>query len=99
MQTETLETIATAGERTAYAGGAGSTVAWLLSSQFFGLVGIIVALIGLWVNIHYRRQANRRHIAEHELRQTERQLRIDLMRSTGKPIPANTDFSTLGVDD
>lgn len=99
MQTETLETLATVGERTAYTGGVGSTVAFLLSSQFFGLAGVVIALVGLLVNIHYRREVNRRQVAEHNLRQAERQLRIDLMRQSGRPIPSSTDFSNLGVDE
>jgi hypothetical protein len=99
MQTETIEKLAETGGRITYTGASVSGVAMFLQSQFFSIAGLLIALLGLLINLHYRRKANARLEAEHHLRQTERQLRIDLMRKTGKPIPAVTDFGSLGGDE
>ena len=66
MNNEAVNHLPTLGDRTA---GAGLGVfGWLLSSQFVGLAGLVVALIGVLISWHYKREANRRHVAEHALR-------------------------------
>lgn len=91
MKNETVDTLANVGGRITYTGGGIAGFSWILSSEFFGLIGCLVAVIGLLINFHFRREANRRHQAEFELRRQEILQRIDLMRRTGKPLPAHDD--------
>lgn len=95
MKTETLESVGAAGNKTAIAGASLTSWGWLTSNEFFGLIGAIVAIGGLLVTWYYKREANRRLVAEHALRQQERQIRIDMMRATGRPIPHDTDMAKL----
>jgi len=71
----------------------------LASSQAIGLLGICIALLGALVNWYYKREANRRFAAEHALRQQERQIRIDMMRATGRPVLHDTDLGALEADE
>jgi hypothetical protein len=89
MNDEAINHLATLGDRTAGAGAGLGVFGWLLSSQFIGLAGVIVALIGVLISWHYKRESNRRHIAEHALRmeRLRRGQRVD------------TDLSELGVDE
>ena len=101
MRTETIESIATVGNRTTEGGAAVGFLGWLLSSQAIGLIGLLVAALGLFVTWYYRREADRRHMAEYLARQQERQMRMDLMRATGKPIapPYETDLASLDASE
>jgi hypothetical protein len=89
MNDEAINHLATLGDRTAGAGAGLGVFGWLLSSQFIGLAGVIVALIGVLISWHYKRESNRRHMAEHALRmeRLRRGQRVD------------TDLSELGVDE
>lgn len=89
MNNEAVNHLATLGDRTAGAGAGLGVFGWLLSSQFIGLAGLVVALIGVLIGWHYKREANRRHVAEHVLRmeRLRRGQRVD------------TDLSELGVDE
>lgn len=89
MNNEAINHLATLGDRTAGAGAGMGVFGWLLSSQFIGLAGLVVALVGVLISWHYKREANRRHIAEHALRmeRLRRGQRVD------------TDLSELGVDE
>lgn len=89
MNNEAVNHLATMGDRTAGAGAGLGVFGWLLSSQFIGLAGLVVALIGVLISWHYKREANRRHVAEHVLRM-ERLRRGQLV---------DTDLSELGVDE
>ena len=59
MRTETIESIATVGNRTTEGGAAVGFLGWLLSSQAIGLIGLLVAALGLFVTWYYRREADR----------------------------------------
>lgn len=89
MNNEAINNLATLGDRTAGAGTGLGVFGWLLSSQFIGLAGLVVALIGVLISWHYKRESNRRHVAEHVLRmeRLRRGQRVD------------TDLSELGVDE
>lgn len=89
MNNEAVNHLATLGDRTAGAGAGLGVFGWLLSSQFIELAGLVVALIGVLIGWHYKREANRRHVAEHVLRmeRLRRGQRVD------------TDLSELGVDE
>ena len=99
MKTETLDTLANVGNRTTGGGAVVGFMGWLASSQAIGLLGIGIALLGALVNWYYKREANRRFAAEHALRQQERQIRIDIMRSTGRAVRHDTDLGELGADE
>ncbi len=96
MKIEAIEQIATAGSRTSLWGGALGAVAAFLTSNFVGLLGVLVALLGLLVNLHFRRKADRRMQAESELRQRRMQMQIDLMNAAKMPLPIqDTDLGRL----
>lgn len=60
--------IAAIGSKATYA-GAGTTVAsWFLSSQFGVLAGIVLGVVGLLVNVYFKRRQDERDQAEHEAR-------------------------------
>lgn len=88
MKIETIDTLASAGNR-ATASGAGLTVlGWVTSAQFVSLAGLALALAGVLVNWYYRAKSNRRNEVEHALR-------MDLLRSKQHI----TDLGELGVDE
>lgn len=101
MKLETIETLASAGNKTTLAGAAVGGIGAFVASNFIGIAGIFVALLGVLVNRHYRQKADRRQAAEHELRQRERHLRIELMRATGQPVwpTHDTDLGALEADE
>ena len=89
MNDQTINHLATLGDRTAGAGTGLGVFGWLLSSQFIGLAGLVVALIGVLISWHYKREANRRHVAEHALR-------MEHLRH-GRRV--DTDLGELGADE
>lgn len=89
MKNETLDYIAAAGNRTTGTGVLMGLYAWVTSTQFLGLAGLGVALIGVLINWYYKRESNRRHVAEHELRME----RLRQGRRT------DTDLGELGEDE
>lgn len=89
MNNEAVNHLATLGDRAAGAGAGLGVFGWFLSSQFIGLAGLVVALIGVLISWHYKREANRRHVAEHVLR----------MERLRRGQRADTDLSELGVDE
>ena len=89
MNNEAINHLATLGDRTAGAGAGMGVFGWLLSSQFIGLAGLVVALIGVLISWHYKREANRRHIEEHALR----------MERLRRGQWVDTGLSELGADE
>lgn len=68
MQTETLDHLAATGGKTIAAGAGMTSWGWLISNEFLGLVGALVAVAGLGITWYYKRESNRRQAAEHALR-------------------------------
>ena len=93
MKNETIELMASAGNRTTGGGAIVSFFGWVSSSNAIGILGLAVAIIGALVNWYYKREANRRAVAQADLNREEQLLRIKLMRTTGIPTatPACTD--------
>lgn len=89
MNNEAVNHLATLGDRTAGAGTGLGVFGWLLSSQFIGLAGLVVALIGVLIGWHYKHKADKRHTREHDLR-------IEMLRRGRKP---DTDLGELGADE
>lgn len=67
MSTQTTidASIAAVGSKTTYAGAGATAAGWLLSSEFIGLCGILIALAGLVVNFFFRWRQDRREKIEH----------------------------------
>ncbi|MDH0423446.1 holin [Delftia tsuruhatensis] len=95
MKTETLDSIGAAGNKVTIAGAGLSGAGYITASEFAAIVGALVALAGVAITWYYKREANRRLVAEHALRQQERQIRIDLMRATRQPVPHDTNMGAL----
>ena len=98
MKTETLDTIGAYGAKATVTGASLSGWGWVVSNEFFGLMGVAIAVVGLMVQTFYKWKSDRRVAAEYEERRQERlerkqerQVRIDLMRATGKPIAPPPD--------
>lgn len=98
MKTETIEAVGAAASRTTYAGAGITGWAWITSNEFLGVAGLLVAVGRLIVTWYYRREADRRHahyIAAREAReQAGSEMRLALMRGSGKPIHADSDDLT-----
>ena len=98
MKTETFEALGGAGGKATVAGAGLTGWGWIVSNEFFGLMGVVIALVGLLMQLYYKRKADVRvakefalRAEEHAARQAERQMRIELMRATGRPIAAPPD--------
>lgn len=70
--TSTIDaTLAAAGSKATYAGGAATVGGWLLSSEGAAFCGIVIAALGLAVNFYFKRREDKRLQAEHEARMGE----------------------------
>ena len=100
-------TMAAIGTKATYTGAGVSGLGWFLSNEFFGLAGVIIGTVGLLITWFYKREANkrqaaddRRREAEHHRREVERDIRMQLMRTSGVPVfHRDTDLDALGDDD
>lgn len=91
MTHETLDaTMAAVGTKATYAGAGVSGLGWFLSDEFFGLAGVLIGLAGLLITLHYKRQAHKLRVREHELRAEL------LLRGRRK---TDADFGQLGEDE
>ena len=61
-------TMAAAGSKATYTGASTSVVAWVLSSEFGILFGVLLGLGGFIVNWYYKHKEDKRQQAEHERR-------------------------------
>ena len=64
--------MAAVGSKATYTGASTSVVAWILSSEFGILAGVMIGVAGLLVNWYYRAKEDRRQQAEHERRMRSR---------------------------
>lgn len=107
MKIETIEQVASIGNKATLVGGATGGVAAFLQSNAVGLLGVLVALLGVLVNVHFKRRAARLRVDLAELEKEEIRARIRLMNATGVPVipvPADmarqvsTDFGELEAE-
>lgn len=56
------------GSKATYAGAGTSFAGWLFSSEFGVLAGIVLGVLGLVVNVYFRRRQDAREQREHEAR-------------------------------
>jgi hypothetical protein len=61
-------TLAAVASKATYTGAGASFIGWLLSSQFVGLAGVVVGVVGLLLNFYFRRRQDAREQREHEAR-------------------------------
>ena len=88
MKSEAIDlTLAAAGSKVTYGGAAVTGIGWLLSNQFFGLMGLVITLFGVGITWYYKRKANHRMEQEFALRCEEIKLRTELMRRDKRIIP------------
>jgi len=60
--------MAAAGSKATYTGASTSVVAWVLSSEFGILFGVLLGLGGFIVNWYYKHKEDKRQQAEHDRR-------------------------------
>lgn len=102
MKSQAIDiSIAAVGSKTTYVGAGVTGLGWFLSNQFFGLMGVLIAVAGLLMNWHFKRRADQRTAAESEHRRQEREMRMDMMRRTGQAInpAADSDLGRLEFDE
>lgn len=61
-------TLAAVGSKATYTGAGTSLVGWLMSSEFGVLAGIVLGVVGLLVNLYFKRKQDAREQREHEAR-------------------------------
>lgn len=105
MKTETIDTLANVGSKVTAAGAATSVVGTFILQNITGLLGVVIALIGVLINVHYKRKANKRRDLEFQIdsrmkenadRRFEewQKFRMEMARN-GTHVPPITDFGAL----
>lgn len=87
-------TIAAVASKATYTGAGTIGIGWLFSNEFAVLAGFVIGLAGLLVNWHYKRQANGRYRAEHEMRRREHEARMARLRAG-----YSTDTDAMELDE
>lgn len=100
MKTETLEAIGAAGNKATIFGGSVAVFGKLSSTDIAAYIGAAVAIIGLLITWYYKREANKRTARYYQMKERESEVRIEMMRSTGRPVfQQDTDMGELGVEE
>lgn len=86
MKTETLDTLANLGSKATAAGATTSVVGTFLLNNAIGVFGALIALIGLLINVHYKRKASKRRDLESALesRAKEQAMQLQAMDAEQK---------------
>lgn len=91
MNTEVETTIAAAAQKTAYAGAGAGLLGFLTSDVGFGVIGVLIALIGtvvsIWCKLDERKRAKELHAA-----------RLDFLRSAKADACDLDQAAMLGID-
>ena len=66
MKSETVEVVSSVASKATYGGAGTSVVGWMLSSHGSVLIGILVAVVGLIVNVVCRVREEKRRTQRHE---------------------------------
>lgn len=99
MKTETLEAIGAAGNKATIFGGSMAVFGKLSSTDIAAYIGAAVAILGLAITWYYKREADKRTARYLTMKERESELRMEMMRATGRPIASNTDLGELGADE
>lgn len=97
MKNDPLDSLNAVSAKATVAGASLTGWGYIMSNEFAGFLGVVIAAIGLLLNAYFGLMRNRRAALEHAARMAERQMRIDLMRTTQKPImaPMESDYAKL----
>lgn len=68
QQTTVDAAISAAGSKVTYAGSTASVLGWMTSNEGGVVIGVVIAFIGLAVNVFFKLREDRRQQEEHELR-------------------------------
>lgn len=102
MKTETLDALANLGSKATAAGATTSVVGTFLLNNAIGVFGALIALIGLLINVHYKRKASKRRDIELALntRATEQALELQRVEAAQKVAERalRMDLMRAGVD-
>lgn len=80
MKTETFDTLANVGDRVTLTGAGLSVVGTFILQNITGLLGVLLALVGLLINVHYKRKASKRRDLELALNTRATEQAIELQR-------------------
>lgn len=86
MRTESIDAVGIAVGKTAFvSGGAGAFVAGMSADLVAALVGIVVAVVGVLIQLYYNRRRDHREAADRAERRTEHLARMaQLTRRDGE---------------
>jgi hypothetical protein len=70
-QTTLEAAMAASAPKIMYGGAGAAGASFWLSNEVLGLIGVLIALAGFFINWHYKRKEDRRQQAEHEARMAE----------------------------
>lgn len=88
-----------AGKTAAYGGAVSAVVSGLSISEFGVIVGIVVGVLGLIFGQYWSWRRDERQRAEAVQKNAERELRMSLMRASGRPIHhQDTDLGKLEAE-
>lgn len=98
---DNVETLGATGTKTIAFGVTATGWGWLTSNEFLGLLGAAVAIIGLIISWHYKREAkklkveafraaNEREERNDARREREHQMRMQIMQTQGIPLSYDT---------
>ncbi len=65
---QVVDVLTEASPKVTAAGAGAGVIGVVLSSQFVGLIGVVIALMGLLMQWYFNRKRDRREQAEHEAR-------------------------------
>ena len=68
MQQHIDATLSAVGSKATYTGAGTSLVGWMASSEFGVIAGIVLGVVGLLVNLYFKRKQDAREQREHEAR-------------------------------
>lgn len=69
MKHETIEAaVAASAPKIMYGGASASGLSFILSNEFMGVVGCLIALAGYLTNLYYKRKRDKREQEEHAAR-------------------------------
>ncbi|RYF78124.1 MAG: hypothetical protein EOO29_20140 [Comamonadaceae bacterium] len=102
MKTETFDHLANLGSKTTAAGAGVSVVGTFVLQNITGLLGVVIALVGLWINVHYKHKASKRRDLELALntRATEQALELQRVEAAQKVAERalRMDLMRAGID-
>jgi beta-lactamase regulating signal transducer with metallopeptidase domain len=89
--------IASAGNKTMYAGASTTIAGWLTVNNVVAVLGLLIAMAGFLTNYYYRRRdhkiTTRLALEEADRRAERHRLQMEVLRNTGRPASIGEDDS------